>query len=312
MIPMTIKDEESKSENGGSSSSGDADKRDNIVFWDLLKNNRSRIKQVEGKGVLLAGDKSFATHGASIYVSAKKTGECHWELSKQIGHDWTKVYLLNYSAKKVTCVQRSDYESDHEFFITVELSGCRFTITDEFVLHIAADVGLSYESGHVRRDKAEQTALKNKAPNMRRRVSITERPGTQPYVARRGEGLVDVATNTLMSAWPENRYTATTLRSIYKEKGASADTITSITTSVVQLAMSEGKSEEDAKIIAAKVKAAAEDALPTMLSIPLGAFIFGLRADSGWNYYALINGEWSDINPVPLSSSSSSGMLFSK
>lgn len=160
MLPMTpkapiVNEEKSKPGEESASSSGGDTKIDNMTFWNLLKVAKDKITTVECKGILKAGDRSLSTHGASIYVSAKKTSATCWELTKQDSPDWTKVYLLNYSPKRVTCVPREAYENDHDFFITVELSGCRFTITDHSVLHIAADVGAAYEAGDVRRDKAE-------------------------------------------------------------------------------------------------------------------------------------------------------------
>jgi len=276
-----------------------------MIFWNLLKVAKDKITTVECKGILRAGDRSLSTHGASIYVSAKKISATCWELTKQDGPDWTKVYLLNYSPKRVTCVPREAYENDHDFFITVELSGCRFTITDHSVLHIAADVGAAYEAGNVRRDKAEHLALDRKTPNLRRRVSVTERPGTQFYVGLKGERLAEIAKNALIRAWPENIYAAKTLWTLSKSYSASPDAIIRITNSVINLAIAENKSRDDATRIAEEVKVVLEHELPTLIRMTTGAFIVGIKTDSIWKYFALIDGHWSDIDPVPLSSSSS-------
>ncbi|MCS3467378.1 hypothetical protein M2401_001099 [Pseudomonas sp. JUb42] len=301
MIPLAKKEDEVRSSDDSSSSSGSEDKRDNLIFWELLKSDKVKIKQVSGRGVLLGGIKGLG-HGGSIYVSAKKAGESRWELSKQDGHDWTQVYLLNYAAKQVTCVRRDAYESDHNFFITVELSGCRFTVTDTYVLHIAADVGVSHDrrSGAEKRDVAEHTALKRTAPESRRRVSVTERPGSQNYIAGKGEALVSIARNIMIERLPDFPFAADSLWGIYKEKGASADTINAMVATATHLAKTAGKDDAEAGIIAGAVRTATEAALPGILSTTSGAFIFGVKTGTEWNYYALINGIWSDINPVPL------------
>lgn len=109
--------------------------------------------------------------------------------------NWQKAFLLNYKAAKVTCVKRSDYEANHDFFLTVALSGCRFTLTETHVLHIAADAGV----GSAGRDLAESTAL-NVVPGRKRSVSVTSKEGSILYHPMPAAALAHIALLEALSA----------------------------------------------------------------------------------------------------------------
>jgi len=275
-------------------------KEEHLLFWNLLKTDRDKIKKVEGAGILLAGDRALKTHGASIYVSAKKISDGSWKLSKQDGHDWQKIYLLNYMPYAVTCIKRTDYEADHDFFLTVELSGCRFTITDTSVLHIAADAGFGIGTDSEKRDRAEIAALEGAVPRLRRSVSVTERLGSTLYHARLGEALAANAKSAVLAAWPGDdaatgREVADTLANYVRPLSASPSTVDKAKFKLIELAQGRGKSLDIATEIATTVEAAMTTSLPTVNAINKGAFIFGIKTEGTWAYRALINGTWHDI-----------------
>jgi hypothetical protein len=69
-----------------------------------------------------------------------------------------KVYYLPYKRGAVTSAKRSDYEQGADkcdFFLTYQLTGCRFVLTSAEVLHIARNVNNSEAGGPVETSQQE-------------------------------------------------------------------------------------------------------------------------------------------------------------
>lgn len=272
------------------------------LFWRLLKDDRASIIEISGAAVLAGGVQGLSKDGASILVSAKKLSEGCWQLSKEEVGDWQKAYLLNYERGKVTCVSRADYEAGHDFFLTVTLSGCRFTLTETHVLHIAADAGMT-SSG---RDRAEAETLANlnAVPGRKRSVSVTSRDGSILYHSMPGAALAHTAHIEAMKAMAGKMVVGTNLVQIaqgvvyaMRDLGASKGTIEKaalelkkgIAGKVVEGASADGICSAFADAVAHHVVR-----VSTMMR---GAFVIGLKVDAAWKYYVLANGVWAEILP---------------
>jgi hypothetical protein len=90
------------------------------------------------------------------------------------------VYWLPYRAGIATSASRSVYEnmSGVDFFLTVELSGCRVSVTDKCVYHVAYDAtaGRSGAPSSALRAAAEEAAMKSNSDDghdRARRVSFS-------------------------------------------------------------------------------------------------------------------------------------------
>lgn len=151
-------------------------------FWELIKiaqqTTNSAIKYVS---VALSGF-SYREAGIKYFKAIKTAGDGKWglEARDEPAEGFAQaVYWLPYVASAVTSVNRADFERNPEvnFFMTLELSGCRFTVTDQAVYHVAFDAGTKpHEKGNsVARSKAEvktMTECKDERRNTRR-LSIT-------------------------------------------------------------------------------------------------------------------------------------------
>ncbi|WP_444958196.1 hypothetical protein [Microbulbifer sp. ZKSA002] len=150
------------------------------VLWDRVneakQTDNSEIKSIRistsGFSYRVAGVKYFkaTTNDGKRFTLEGKDDQCD---EYRIG-----VYWLPYEANKVTHTNRRVYESlpDVNFFLTMELSGCRFTMTDQSVCHVAFDAGTSmYQTPtSSTRNVAENSVLTNNSDKKLkiRRLSI--------------------------------------------------------------------------------------------------------------------------------------------
>jgi len=276
------------------------DQRNDAEFWRLLKDNRNEIKRLDGAGHLSGGAGDLG-HGASIFVQAKKEGGSHWKLFKKPENNWQKAYLLNYQPGTVTCVKRAEYESDHDFFLTVELSGCRFTLTDTHVMHIAADAGRDSAG----RDKAENEKLAelNVALGRKRSVSVTSRGDSILYHPSPAAALADiarreamVAMNGKMSVNANQPFITESVANLIAASGTSEATLDRAVQRLrdcITGNVNMGVSVED---ICLAFSSAVKGQLAEATSIIKGAFVVGIK-NGAWKYYVLANRQWAEILP---------------
>lgn len=117
------------------------------------------------------------------YFKVTNRGDGRYQLDGQ--ENWSieyceAVYWLPYVGGRVTSTNRATYEYDEnvDFFMTMELSGCRFTITDQSVYHVAYDAGSSGHGGDS--SQGTRNAAESRAMNVNlddgingRRLSIS-------------------------------------------------------------------------------------------------------------------------------------------
>lgn len=270
-------------------------------FWRLLVDERAQITQINGAGRLAGGVHGLGD-GGSVYISARNLSAGSWQLNLEEAANWQKTYLLNYAAGRVTCVRRSVYEADHDFFVTVALSGCRFTLTETHVLHIAADAG----AGQAGRDEAENAKLHevNAVPALRRRVSVTSRHGSLLYHPAAADALAHVAQLEAIAAL-QNRLNdpaqivpiALAVADVIRPLSASD---TNVDKAAVRLRERLADKLIDPNAIDAICTAfgnAVKGHVVASANIIKGAFVVGVKAADAWRYYVLANGAWRDILP---------------
>ncbi|MCD5364068.1 hypothetical protein [Chromobacterium aquaticum] len=269
---------------------------ENIEFWHLLQVERGKIKEIHAYGELAGGVKEIGD-GDSIFVSAKKLGEGSWQLSRELTDNWQKAFLLNYKAAKVTCVKRSDYEANHDFFLTVALSGCRFTLTETHVLHIAADAGV----GSAGRDLAESTAL-NVVPGRKRSVSVTSKEGSILYHPMPAAALAHIALLEALSAI-SGKMTAGTnavqiaqdVADVIRPLTASQDTVTKATKKLKESITGQVTEPSSIDDICIQFADAVSKKVVSVSTMVKGAFVVGIKGSNAWHYHALVNGVWAEI-----------------
>lgn len=269
---------------------------ENIEFWHLLQVERGKIKEIHAYSELAGGVKEIGD-GDSIFVSAKKLGEGSWQLSRELTDNWQKAFLLNYKAAKVTCVKRSDYEANHDFFLTVALSGCRFTLTETHVLHIAADAGV----GSAGRDLAESTAL-NVVPGRKRSVSVTSKEGSILYHPMPAAALAHIALLEALSAI-SGKMTAGTnavqiaqdVADVIRPLTASQDTVTKATKKLKESITGQVTEPSSIDDICIQFTDAVSKKVVSVSTMVKGAFVVGIKGSNAWHYHALVNGVWAEI-----------------
>lgn len=269
---------------------------ENIEFWHLLQVERGKIKEIHAYSELAGGVKEIGD-GDSIFVSAKKLGEGSWQLSRELTDNWQKAFLLNYKAAKVTCVKRSDYEASHDFFLTVALSGCRFTLTETHVLHIAADAGV----GSAGRDLAESTAL-NVVPGRKRSVSVTSKEGSILYHPMPAAALAHIALLEALSAI-SGKMTAGTnavqiaqdVADVIRPLTASQDTVTKATKKLKESITGQVTEPSSIDDICIQFADAVSKKVVSVSTMVKGAFVVGIKGSNAWHYHALVNGVWAEI-----------------
>lgn len=269
---------------------------ENIEFWHLLQVERGKIKEIHAYSELAGGVKEIGD-GDSIFVSAKKLGEGSWQLSRELTDNWQKAFLLNYKAAKVTCVKRSDYEANHDFFLTVALSGCRFTLTETHVLHIAADAGV----GSAGRDLAESTAL-NVVPGRKRSVSVTSKEGSILYHPMPAAALAHIALLEALSAI-SGKMTAGTnavqiaqdVADVIRPLTASQDTVTKATKKLKESITGQVTEPSSIDDICIQFADAVSKKVVSVSTMVKGAFVVGIKGSNAWHYHALVNGVWAEI-----------------
>lgn len=269
---------------------------ENIEFWHLLQVERGKIKEIHAYSELAGGVKEIGD-GDSILVSAKKLGEGSWQLSRELTGNWQKAFLLNYKAAKVTCVKRSDYEANHDFFLTVALSGCRFTLTETHVLHIAADAGV----GSAGRDLAESTAL-NVVPGRKRSVSVTSKEGSILYHPMPAAALAHIALLEALSAI-SGKMTAGTnavqiaqdVADVIRPLTASQDTVTKATKKLKESITGQVTEPSSIDDICIQFADAVSKKVVSVSTMVKGAFVVGIKGSNAWHYHALVNGVWAEI-----------------
>lgn len=136
-------------------------------------------------------------NGGLRYIDAIGSGHGPYTLSCS----WTKqsvagvaTYFLPYMKGETVYAKRSWYENSIcDYFVTVQLSGCRFVLTDTHVLHVASDAG---GANPLQSDvRTKQELLVTGGIGKTRRYSITDKVkgyGFPTKEARtvRGRGLV--------------------------------------------------------------------------------------------------------------------------
>jgi hypothetical protein len=134
---------------------------DRDIFWILVK-NAQQTDQGSIKFIYVS-TANFEYKVAGIkYFKATMISEGRYQLEAR--EAWTSefceaVYWLPYVPNAVTSVNRAVYEANGavDFFLTIELSGCRFTVTDQSVYHVAFDAGATKDAKG--RDAAEVRAM---------------------------------------------------------------------------------------------------------------------------------------------------------
>lgn len=127
----------------------DFERYDGSEFWKLVKNEQqSTASNIVYISVSVA---NFTYRQAGVkYFKAERTGEGRWLLTGANAEDndrffFTAVYWLPYDAGETTYETRATYENVAllNFFMTFELSGCRFAVNDTHVYHVAFDAGIA-------------------------------------------------------------------------------------------------------------------------------------------------------------------------
>ncbi|HEX5719914.1 MAG TPA: hypothetical protein VF179_27415 [Thermoanaerobaculia bacterium] len=86
------------------------------------------------------------------------------------GPNVEEVYWLPWLDQQVTSAMRADFENSHcNFFLTTGLTGCRFTVSPDLVLHVAATAG---GGTHASRSQVEEELTGPRNP-LTRRLSST-------------------------------------------------------------------------------------------------------------------------------------------
>jgi hypothetical protein len=120
---------------------------DGTEFWKVVKNEQqSTASKVVHITISVS---SFAYDRSGIkYFKAECMGEGRWQLTGREALDndngfFTAVYWLPYKAGATEFESRATYENNPsvDFFMTFELSGCRFAMDDTHVYHVAYDAG---------------------------------------------------------------------------------------------------------------------------------------------------------------------------
>jgi len=278
------------------------DQKWNNEFWRLLKDDRDKIKQLDGYGELSGGVRNLEGDGASIFVRAKDLGNGSWQLFIEKAPIWQKAYLLNYAGATVTGVKRSKYEEDHDFFLTVALSGCRFTLTETHVLHIAADAG----AGSAGRDSAENAKLVqlNAVPGRKRSVSVTSRDNSILYHPAPAAALAHIAQREAIAAMSGKMLAGTNIVQIAQEATDGMRERSAAEPAVLQAAEKleariNGKVDANSSVVAIcdAFRLAVTNQIVNACNIKKGAFVIGLKDGATWKYHVLANGVWSEILP---------------
>lgn len=311
-----------------SSAHEEKEARESRNFWDLLKRSDTRgaIKVIACDDTLKRGNEAYGM-GTTVHIGATGQTTGQWQLdvlatgpSGVTGPTAQRVFLLNYKALSTKWVERSVYENDHDFFMTVELSGCRFTLTEHHVMHVAWDARASSDTGSTppstsKRNAAAREAISLPSGTRARSVSITESPSSifyaQTHTDAYGVLLKGHAFRTVPTLLIGKLKAGTDALAIAREV---EDVLSNIATPYaptrVQLAtvklgeLIKGKVDialvEDRTIEAIKdtfEETCYVHARAALNKKPFGAFVVGVREIGGWHYYVLSDKVWTQILP---------------
>ena len=314
--------------NTGSMQHEEKEAREDRNFWDLLRSSDTRgaIKVIACDNTLKRGNEHYGM-GTTVHIGATGQATGQWQLevlptgpTGVPGPTGQRVYLLNYKALATKWVARSAYENDHDFFMTVELSGCRFTLTEDHVMHIAWDARAMSDASSIppsmsTRDAAASEALPL-APGTRvRSVSMTERPGSifyaQSHNAAWGAALKGHALHTVpglligkLKAGTDTAIIALAVEAVLTNV-ATPGAGTRVQDAMKKLGeLISGKVEiagaEDREIDRIKdefEKTCFVHSRQALNKQPFGAFVVGVKEAGGWRYYVLTDKVWTLIQP---------------
>jgi hypothetical protein len=125
----------------------DFERHDGTEFWKLVK---SEPQSIQSNIIHIDVSVRNFNYGQSgiRYFKAERSGEGRWRLTGANAADndtfhFTAVYWLPYLAGATTSENRATFEGTAgiDFFMTFELSGCRFAVNDSHVYHVAFDAG---------------------------------------------------------------------------------------------------------------------------------------------------------------------------
>jgi hypothetical protein len=180
----------------GSNTGGSPNRTYSLDFWIGLKTaegeNSAYIQLNDGFGIESLGETGMKRMqnkmaAGPMYCGAYKLGPAYnLDALPNAAENAVKVFWLPWKDKEITSADRKDFEkSDCQFFMTARLEGCRFVLTKDKVLHVAANVLGAEEgsAGSARRDLAQFQAVGD-VPSRRLSIStsnINEEWSGYPY-----------------------------------------------------------------------------------------------------------------------------------
>jgi hypothetical protein len=153
-------------------------------FWDKLKKvqagpnnlgaitfNSGMLTNPLGDPVRVGADYQPVSNGIiRVKATANRDGQGYLlQETLESGAEVAEVYLLPWKRNDVAIISRAEFEYKKRdiFFMTSMLSGCRFSVTPEVVMHVAHGLGDSAD-----RDVAEER-VSGPRHGLTRRVSIS-------------------------------------------------------------------------------------------------------------------------------------------
>jgi len=160
-------------------------KKADTVFWKLLQqvsNGPNQLGTINQIGERLQGEMDgtfrkdgelcFNTKGRLIVRARALGGGVKGfvlEATEDGGIDCEDVYWLPWKNHAATSAKRKSYENDCKFFMTTSLTGCRFTLTENEVLHVAnSPDNWSYDRSSDARSRVEEGIVGSGRPNVKR------------------------------------------------------------------------------------------------------------------------------------------------
>lgn len=163
-------------------------------FWNSLKTQTGKstigVIQLGGDFEGIPGEASKLAQGPVYCCATENAVGFVLTPHGEQGENCVKVYWLPWKDREVAVADRKDFEPDCQFFMTAKLEGCRFVLTKDQVLHVAANVSGAKSTIQGSRLRTEAERKVTGGANSRR-LSISvelKREGHYKYGNARGGG----------------------------------------------------------------------------------------------------------------------------